>query len=229
MELSKRLITVAALANPCHCIADIGTDHAYIPIYLVKNNVCSYAIASDINRGPVEKALLNVRSHNLQHKIDCRLGAGLNTLKPKEADAAIIAGMGGNLIRDILEEGLSIVKELEYLVLQPVQNPEVLREYLYTKGYEILQEDLCIDENIFYEIIKIRYSERKYNIDSIFYEVSRELLNNKHPLIKEFIVKKLNGYNKILGKINETSEAANARRDELNIKIKKLEEMLLCL
>ncbi|MGE5629143.1 MAG: tRNA (adenine(22)-N(1))-methyltransferase [Solirubrobacterales bacterium] len=229
MELSNRLMKVASLVEYCNCVADIGTDHAYLPIYLVKNNICCHAIASDINKGPVKKAMLNVSSYNLQNKIECRLGSGLNTLKPKEADIAIIAGMGGNLIRDIIEERIDIFKELKFAILQPVQNPEVLREYLYNKGYEIIEEELCIDENIFYEIIKIRYGARKYILDEIFYEVSKDLYDKKHPLIKEFIINKLNNYNKIISKINDDSTAAAIRKNQVAEKIGKLEELIKCL
>jgi len=229
MELSTRLKKVADLVEPCNCVADIGTDHAYIPIYLVKNNICSHAIASDINKGPVKKALLNVNSYNLQNRIECRLGSGLNTLKTKEADTVIISGMGGNLIRDIIEDRIDLFKEFKSVILQPVQNPEVLREYIYKRGYNIIDEELCIDENKFYEIIKIRYSEKNYNIDNIFYEISKKLFDEKHPVIKDFIINKYNKYNKILSKINDTSELANDRKNELKIRINKLEEMLKCL
>lgn len=229
MELSTRLNKVAAMVEPCDCIADIGTDHAYLPIYLVKNNICKYSIASDINRGPVNKAKLNVSSNNLQNRIECRLGPGLNTLKNKEADIAIISGMGGNLIGDIIEDRLDLFKEFKSVILQPVQNPEVLREHIYNKGYEIIDEDLCIDENIFYEIIKIRYAEKEYQIDSIYYEISKKLFEEKHPLIKAFILSKHNKYIKIHSKIKDNTDLAKARRKELEMKIMKLEEMIKCI
>lgn len=229
MELSTRLSKVAAMVEHCDCVADIGTDHAYIPIYLVKNNICKHAIASDINIGPVKKAKLNVSAYNLQSKIECRLGPGLNTLKNKEADIAIISGMGGNLIGDILEDRLDLFKEFQAVILQPIQNPEVLREYIYSKGYEIIDEDLCIDENKFYEIIKIRYAEKQYKADSIYYEISKKLFEEKHPVIKAFILSKCNKYRKIHSLINDNTDHANARKKELEMKIMKLEEMIKCI
>lgn len=81
-------------------------------------------------------------------------------LKPNEVDSVVIAGMGGNLIRDIIEERLDVFKSLKYAVLQPVQNPEVLREYLYKRGFNILGEQLCIDESKYYEIIKVCYASK---------------------------------------------------------------------
>lgn len=229
MELSIRLGKTASMVEPCRCVADIGTDHAYIPIYLVKKGVCGRAIASDINRGPIKKAERNVSLHGLEGRIECRIGPGLNTLKSGEADVAIIAGMGGNLIRDILEERLDLFREFSYVILQPVQNPEVLREYIYKKGYYIIDEELCIDENKYYEIIKIRYDEKTYDTEDIFFEVSEKLFREKHPEIKDFIENKRDKYRKILGKIQEDTAPALERKRELEKKLKRLEEMLECL
>ena len=105
MELSKRLKFIAKHIDKCKSIADIGTDHGYIPIYAVKNNLCERSIASDINKDPVKKSKLNISLEGLSEKIETRLGGGLEPIKAKEVEGIVIAGMGGNLIRDILEEG----------------------------------------------------------------------------------------------------------------------------
>lgn len=226
MELSLRLKTIASMVDKCECVADIGTDHGYIPIYLIRNGVCKRAIASDINKGPVEKAKFNVRIEDLQDKIDCRLGGGLSTLKEGEVQGIVIAGMGGNLIRDIIEENIDIFKEAEFAILQPVQNPEVLREYIYSKGYKIIDEELCIDENKFYEIIKIRYDNNVQIVDSIFYEVGEKLLSKNHPLVKDFIEYKIERCEKIFNNIKDNTDLAQKRKVELKENIKKLEELL---
>lgn len=226
MELSLRLKTIASMVDKCECVADIGTDHGYIPIYLIKQGVCNRAIASDINKGPVEKAKFNVRIEDLQDKVDCRLGGGLSTLKKGEAQGLVIAGMGGNLIRDIIEENIDIFKEAEFAILQPVQNPEVLREYIYSKGYKIIDEELCIDENKFYEIIKIKYDNNVQSVDSIFYEVGEKLLSKKHPLLKDFIEYKIQRGEKIFHSIKDNTDLAQKRKVELKENIKRLEELL---
>lgn len=226
MELSLRLKTIASMVDKCECVADIGTDHGYIPIYLIKNEVCDRAIASDINKGPVEKAKFNVRIEDLQDKVDCRLGAGLSTLKKGEAQGLVIAGMGGNLIRDIIEENIDIFKEAEFAILQPVQNPEVLREYIYSKGYKIIDEELCIDENKFYEIIKIKYDNNAQSVDSIFYEVGEKLLSKNHLLVKNFIEYKIERCEKIFNSIKDNTDLAQKRKAELKENIKRLEELL---
>lgn len=226
MELSLRLKTIASMVDECECVADIGTDHGYIPIYLIKSGVCKKAIASDINKGPVEKVKFNVGIEDLQDKVDCRLGGGLSTLKKGEAQGIVIAGMGGNLIRDIIEEKIDIFKNAEFAILQPVQNPEVLREYIYAKGYKIIDEELCIDENKFYEIIKIKYDNNIQAVDTIFYEVGEKLLSKNHPLVKDYIEYKIERCEKIFNNIKDNTDLAQKRKVELREKIKRLEELL---
>ncbi|MDF2884057.1 MAG: hypothetical protein K0R54_4623 [Clostridiaceae bacterium] len=231
MEISNRLEKIASMIEKCHCIADIGTDHGYLPIYLIKSKICDMAIASDINRGPINKAKLNIGIYALGDKIDCRLGAGLTTIKPFECNGIIIAGMGGNLIRDILAEGENVVSAVDFAVLQPVQNPEVLREFIYKKGYTILDEELCIDENVFYEIIKIKHCKlsKKEKIDPIYYEISKTLIDKKHPLMEQYIDYKINKYKQIFNHIKEESNWAIQRKNEVFDKINRLKEMKSCL
>ncbi|MBC2579226.1 class I SAM-dependent methyltransferase [Clostridium sp. DJ247] len=226
MELSLRLKNIVAMVDSCDCIADIGTDHGYIPIYLVKNHICRRAIASDINKGPVKKAKFNVELENVQDKVQCRLGPGLTTIMPGEVQGIVIAGMGGNLISNILEESEDVFRKAEFAILQPVQNPEVLREYVYKKGYKIVDEELCIDEGRFYEIIKITYGLNSENVNEVFYEIGKILVEKKHPLLEEYIKSKLNKYGKILNNINEDTEIANKRKLELKRNILRLEDLL---
>ena len=220
MELSNRLKFIAHNIDNCKNLIDVGSDHGYIPIYAVKNNICNNAIASDINVGPVEKAKMNVMFEGVSDKVDVRLGGGLSTVKVKEVEAVVIAGMGGNLIKDILETDMNKVKLYKFLVLQPAQNPEILREYLYNNGYDILCEDLCKDDGIFYELFKVKKSNSpKVEMDSIFYEISPYLLKNKHPLMKEYLEHKEEKYNRILSLIKDNSESANKRKKEIEEKL----------
>lgn len=229
MEASKRLKCIAELIEDCEVIADIGTDHGYLPIYLVEKGSCTRAIASDINYGPIEKAKLNILLEGMNDKICCRLGGGLSTIKPYEVNCAIIAGMGGNLIRDILEAGMDVFKTLDYAILQPVQNPEVLRKYIYDRGFQIIDEELCEDENKFYEIIKVKYSEDLSISKNVNYEISNLLIEKKHPLVKKYICLKLKKYDKILYSIANKGVLAEKRKVIINKNIEELEEMLKCL
>ncbi|EJO5347186.1 SAM-dependent methyltransferase [Clostridium botulinum] len=226
MEISLRLKEIANMVDKCDSIVDVGTDHAYIPIYLIKNNICKSAIASDINKGPLDRAKSNIKAYNLQNKIQCRLGPGFTKISPKEVNGAIIAGMGGHLIKDILQQSKEVFKTLDFLVLQPVQNPEALREYIYNNGYKILQESLVFEDNRFYEIIKIRYDKNFKAVDPIYYEIGKYLITSKHPLIKKFLCSNIDKYKKILQYIREDTESAKIRKIQIKEKIIKLEELL---
>ena len=226
MELSKRLKFIASHIEKCKSIADIGTDHGYIPIYAVKNNLCESAIASDINKDPVRKSKLNISLEGLSEKIETRLGGGLEPIKTKEVDGIIIAGMGGNLIRDILEEGKNKLPFFKFIILQPAQNPEVLREYLYNNGYKILEEDLCFDEGIYYELFKVvKNNEEHTKVDNIFYEFSPILLKKKHTLMFPYLESKEEKYKKILGFIKDDSESAKKRKEEIKEKLNFIESL----
>lgn len=229
MELSLRLYKIASMVDKCDCLADIGTDHAYIPIFLIKEGKCNRAIASDINEGPLKKAQTNIDEEDLNDKIECRLGGGFKTIKPFETNVAIIAGMGGNLIRDIINENIEVFQNMEYCILQPVQNPEVLREYIYSMGFTIIDEELIIEDSKFYEVIKLKFSNNMMQVDPIYYEVGKKLVEKNHSLLKEFINYKLDKYNSINTKLTDNSYNSRARKIEVINKINDLKGLLnLC-
>ena len=227
MELSERLKFIMENVEKTEVLADIGTDHGYIPIYAVKNSIANKVIACDINKEPLDKAKLNCILEEVDENIEFRLGNGLKVLEKEEVNVVIIAGMGGNLIRDILEEDIEKVKSLDYLVLQPAQNPEVLREYLYNNEYEVINEDLCYEENKYYELFKVRKKEgENTKLDSIYYEISPRFLMSKHPLLKGYLEMKLENYNNINNFIKEDTENAIERKNLLKEKIDFIENTL---
>ena len=227
MELSKRLNFIINNIGEASVLADIGTDHGYIPLYALKNGLCSKAIAVDINKDPLDKARLNAVLEGVGDELDFRLGSGLKPLEKGEVDVAVIAGMGGNLIRDILEDDIDKVKEINSLILVPAQNPEVLREYLYNNDYEIISEDLCEEEGIYYELFNVRKKDgESIKLDSIYYEVSPKLLMNKHPLMKEFLNDKIENYKKILSFITESTVNAKERKEKIEERISIISNMM---
>lgn len=229
MNISDRLKRIASMVNRCSSIADIGTDHGYIPIFLVKNKICDRAIASDINKGPVQRAMSNINAEGLEKAIECRQGAGLGTIAVGEVDGAVIAGMGGYLIIDILEEHMNVVEKLQFMVLQPVQHSEVVRKYLYNRGYYIIDEELCYDEGKYYEIMKARYDGIPREMDEINYEISPVLIEKKHELLEEFILFKIKKNENAINSIKEDTESASNRKMELIDWNSRLKEMLKCL
>ena len=227
MELSKRLTWILSKMDKCDVIMDVGTDHGYIPIELIRRNIANKVIASDINKEPLKKAKINISLEGLSNKINLRLGGGLEPLNNNEVQGILIAGMGGNLIRDILKNDISKVKNIDYLILQPAQNPEVLREYLYTENYEVIDEDICLDEGKYYELFKVKYKENNSSkLEDIFYEVSPILLNKKSEVFKEYLKEKIEKYKKVNNFIKDETEHALARKNELNNKIEIIEDLL---
>ena len=139
MELSKRLYAVAGLVTEGASVADIGTDHGYVPIYLVKNNIASKVIAMDINRGPLERARMHIIGHGLKDQIETRLSDGLRMVNPGEVDGMIAAGMGGALVIKILEDSKEVVDSLAFAILQPQSEISKVRKYLHDNGLVIVQ------------------------------------------------------------------------------------------
>lgn len=227
MNLSSRLDAIAKFIPQCSCLADIGTDHGYIPIYAIQNNVCSEAIAGDIKKGPVEIANKNIRSYGLEDKIETRIGPGLSILKNGEADVILIAGMGGNLISTIINENIEIAINAKYLILQPVQYPEELRKFLFKSNFQIIDEELAIEGSKYYHIIKATYGDPKPYEKEVFYYTGLELMIKKHPLIQKYVDYKLNRINVILKELSNSTNIT--RKDELLILKEEFEEVSIWL
>lgn len=228
-EISERLKTVAKYAKNAQILADIGTDHAYIPIYLCQQNKLKKAIACDINSGPLEKAKENVNRYNLQSQIELRLGNGLSPIKAGEADTVVIAGMGGNLIIDILSQSLEIVKGLKILVLQPQLDVAEVRRYLHSINFKIEKEEMLFEEGKFYTVINAVPGKEKYNKD-YEYLYGKYLIDSKNLVLKNYILLTLNKYNNIVKKLNEKMTVLSKQREkELLEEIKVMKEVLECL
>ena len=157
MKLTDRLLKIASLVTEGKRVADIGTDHGYIPVYLLNKNKVPFAILSDVNKGPLDNARKEVRHNNLLDKTDLRLGSGIEVLKKGEVDEVIIAGMGGILISELLEANKEVSHSVDKLILQPMQAQDELRKYLFSNGYEILNEALVKEDFRIYEILEVKY------------------------------------------------------------------------
>lgn len=228
MNISKRLLKVCENVPKCKCIADIGCDHGYVTIYLLQNKICNKVIASDINEGPLEKAKSNGEYFGFKSQIDFRLGGGLKVISQGECDAAIISGMGGHLIRDIIIEDQDKFKALNKAILQPVQNPEALRKFLYDSSYYIENESLVYDEGKYYQIIVVDLTKTcNYGkIPDINYEISPMLLAKGGNLLKEYLSYNIYEAQKIYDSIKENTKNALERKEELKYRIESLKEML---
>lgn len=151
-------------------IADIGTDHAYLPVYLIESGICPSAIAADIGTGPLENAKKIVStSHILSEKIALRLSDGLEKISPEEADDIVIAGMGGILIAEILTKAPWVKSEDKRLILQPMSHAEDVRKYLCENGFEIIKEKSSTDGKHHYIVIVAEFMNKKNDKDEAFY------------------------------------------------------------
>ena len=208
MKLTPRLKTIADMVE-YSTMADIGTDHGKIPVYLVKNNICSLAAACDINEGPVSACIKNIDKYGLSEKISPRLADGLKGIKAGEFQTIIIAGMGGELISRIINDSLEIAKYAEELILQPMTGAEKLKTYLAETGFKILDEKLATEKDKIYLITKVKF-DKPYNISFREKYVSNAILNSESELLKEYIRKILKNLNdKLKGKNGEETERFN--------------------
>ena len=189
MELSKRLKAVAELVTPGMRLADVGTDHGYIPIYLTEAGVIPSAIAMDINKGPLERAKEHIREHGLEGKIQTRLSDGLKNLQMNEADCMIAAGMGGGLVIRILSEERDTAGSLKELILQPQSEIDSVRKYLTEEGYRIVAEDMVYEDGKYYPVMKAVAGEMHYDRE-IFYQYGKLLLDAGHSVLKDYLEKR---------------------------------------
>ena len=154
MKLTDRLAAAVSLIPQGAVIADIGTDHAYIPVSVCQSGHCPSAIAADIVPGPLAAAVAHVRGAGLTDRIDCRLGDGLTCIQAGEVDGAVICGLGGPLMVKILQNSYEVWQSLHFAVLQPQSEAGILRRYLYQHGWHIEDERLVIDDGRFYEMMR---------------------------------------------------------------------------
>lgn len=145
----------AAMVTPGYVLADIGTDHGYIPIALVREQKIPRAIAMDLRKGPLERASEHIHRFGLEDYIETRLSDGTEALQPGEADTILIAGMGGGLTIHILEAGEAVCRTAKELILQPQSELERVRHFLRKNGYPIVAEDMVFEDGKYYPMMKV--------------------------------------------------------------------------
>lgn len=229
MNLSPRLQAIVNHVPKDTICADIGTDHAYIPIYLIKNKICSKIIASDIHEGPLEIAKSQIKLAGFEKQIETRLGNGLELIKAGEVDTVVIAGMGGLLIRDILENSKEVTRSIQTLILQPMIAQKELRKYLIEHNYTIVKEDLAKEDQRIYEIIIAGHGKQKVE-EEIYLDIPKYLIEKRHPLLKSLLQRKKNELLKIIQHCaGKHTPSAEDKIKECKEKIIKFEEVEECL
>ena len=191
IKLSARLEMSARMVGRTGCVADIGCDHAHTDIWLLGNNAADRCVAMDVRKGPLEKAKANLEQYGCSDKVELRLSDGLDALKPGEAQCIIIAGMGGIVMRNILERGLGPEGHLygsdPVLVLQPQSHIYEVRKWLYDNLYVITDEDMCREEGKYYFSMKAEKASRKGSIAEEELHFGPVLLKRKPPVLARYL------------------------------------------
>lgn len=229
MDLSFRLFKIAEKVPKGSILADIGTDHAYIPIFLCKNNIIKSAFACDISKGSLEKAKINISKYNLDRYIKARLSNGLEQISLNDnISSIIIAGMGGMLMLDILKRGIDIAKKCDTLILQPQKDIYEVRKFLHKNNFFIEQEEMLIEEEKFYNIIVAKYLPSSNQIfTENEYIFGKHNIAKKCDILKEYILKEINIMENIIKKLEKTNSLERIK--DLKYKIEVYTEVLKCL
>lgn len=215
MELTKRLERIASYVPQGTIVADVGTDHGYIPIYLVKENLSPKAYAMDIGKGPLKKAEKNIKAHGLEEMIETILSDGLQQLGDRKVDTLIIAGMGGMLIEKILMEGKDCLKNIPNLVLSPHLDIQAVRKVVHKMGYEISFEDFLREGQQFYPIIVCHHGIEKYE-NEIEYKYGKKLIESCHMEYREYLqMLKMQNLNLMKNLLEKNTPASIKRYKEL--------------
>lgn len=221
MTLPPRLSAVAAFVPPCDTLADIGTDHAYIPIYVVQKGVAKRAVASDISIGPADIARSNIERYGLGDKISAEVGYGLE--KAKSADVIVIAGMGGKLVCDIIEAELQTARSAKALILQPMTAVEDVRRFLHEKDFTITQEAIAKEDKKLYNIMAVRNGKENIE-DEIYYYIGKRLIEAQDKHLGEYILKRINSLDIAIANMKGGS-SISGKRDEFIMLKQRLSEV----
>lgn len=193
IHISKRMKMVIDCVSLCKTVYDIGTDHGYIPIYLVLKGICNTAVATDVKMMPVQKALHNTKLFGVGENMKVFQSDGISHVK--DGASIIISGMGAYVIIDILNKDINIAKKSSSLIIQCQHMTELLRAYLWDNGFEIYMEKLCSEDNKIYNVICASYTGRTVTYSKMDVIASKYLIEKKDPLLGAYIkpyLKKLN-------------------------------------
>lgn len=216
--LTPRLKKVAEKIGKTDVLCDVGCDHAYLPISLVRDGSVKKAYACDVRKGPLDAAKKNIEKNNLQNEIFTVLSDGLKEVTDKEITCISICGMGGNLMAKILSDEIDFAKKTDRLVLQPMTEIEVLRKFLYENGFYIYDETLAKEDRRYYNIICVKKgSEEKCDVFDFFF--GKKLFENPSPLLLEYLEK---NYLAMSEALKQKRKAGREKTQDLEYTVAKL-------
>ena len=218
VQLSERLTAIAEMVTEGNRLVDVGCDHGYLPVYLMLQHKIPGAIATDVGKGPLARAQEHIAQYHMEAYIETRLCNGLSEIRPGEGDTLVIAGMGGPLMERILSEGRHALPGFQELILQPQSDIPHFRRFVMQNGYQIIQEEMILEEGKFYPIMKaVQYEGEGPAVWSREEEMfGRLLLERKHPVLKLYLERELRIRSEISAQLELASgDAAKKRRMEV--------------
>ena len=226
-QLSKRLAKVGEFVPSQARLADIGSDHAYLPVRLMLAKKISYAVCGEVVRGPYESALNQVTLQGLADNITVRLADGLFAIEPSDKiDTITICGMGGTLIKQILLEGKERITGEELLILQPNVGEATLRKYLVANEYSIIAEEILEENKKIYEIIVAKKLVQPMSLNEAQYLFGPLLMQEKSPVFIKKWQRELMQRQRVLQQLQNSAQNHDEKIAELQVEMKLIEEVL---
>ena len=223
IELSPRLRKIAELVPPGYSVADVGTDHGYLAVWLFQKGISDRIVASDIGRGPLSRAMETVDRAGIKNGITLKLCDGLNGITQKDAEIVIIAGMGGETIAGILSEA-PWTKNCKKLLLQPMTKVEYLRRWLYESGFIIEDERLVKDSGKLYSVISASGGSVPANPKVLDYIVHPSLISDRDELLVEYIEIQIGKLNWSISGLKKSTRESDAQK--LAVQCKAYDELV---
>lgn len=227
VKLSERMVHLANMVRLGAVLADVGTDHGYLPIYLVQSGIIRRAFAMDIKEGPLLRAKEHIAAYGLDDYITVRRSDGVCALSPGEADTILIAGMGGDVMLHILKDGEEVIASAKEMILQPQSKIRQVREYLLEKGYGIAAEDMVYEEGKYYSLMRVfvrdagsmreRYAAYGEKMKQVFLCYGEFLVQEKNAVLRQYLKERVQRLEGLLARIDAAGQgaAAKARREEI--------------
>ncbi|MHC8517075.1 tRNA (adenine(22)-N(1))-methyltransferase [Sporosarcina sp. ITBMC105] len=226
-KLSNRLMAVASFVESGAIVADIGSDHAYLPCFLVNAGKINKAIAGEVVKGPYESAVKNVKKNGLDNAITVRLANGLHAIQEADAvDTVTIAGMGGPLIASILEEGSSQLQTVSRIIAQPNIHALAIRQWAIKNNWKLVDEEIIKEDHKIYEVLVLERGEASYNEAEML--VGPFLAKKRSSVFLEKWERELVEWQRIVQELQQAGESSNIlmKKRELQTKIDLVRSVL---
>lgn len=248
MELSKRLNAVAAMVTSGNTVCDVGCDHGYVSIFLIKTGKCPKAYALDVRKGPLERAKEHVKVYECTDYIELKLSDGLSAMSAGAADTLICAGMGGRLVVKILSEGMEKVRAMKELILQPQSEIGLVRKFIRQAGFALAEEDMIEEDGKYYPVMRIivpvgqdqagwppaqgmerAFGEEAYRTKEVRTTEEKQdvldtygpiLLSERHPVLKEYLLRQ----EALLEQIQKRLEESGGNGEQTKQRKRELEQ-----